>query len=106
MTRHEFDTREGDRLALLIDADGALRLVQVWPAPFEEKDLLPRDHAYALLALAADLLRERESAREVIEAMERPRGLPFEPESEEMRIFEGGFERAKAAALAAMEKRS
>lgn len=97
MIRHEFDTMDGDRLTLLIQEDGALRLVQVWPAPFEDKDLLPRDHAYALLALAADLLRERVAARKAVAALKPSTAIRSRPS------MLAGFEAAQNAALAALE---
>jgi hypothetical protein len=95
MTRHEFDTHEGDRLALVEEDDGALRLVQIWPMPHEEHDLLPRDNAYALLTLAAELLRERAAVRVAIAALDIDERYDSR--------YRSGFKAARAEALAIVE---
>ena len=55
--RHEWTTASGDELAIVIENDGVLRLLFLRP-PQEDVEALPRDHAFALLALAADLLKD------------------------------------------------
>ncbi len=95
--RHEWTTTAGDDLAVVIEDSGVSRLIWLRP-PREELDQQPREWGHALLALVADLLRERDRAKAAIEALEA-RGADERAPA----IWCAGFGAAKAAALALLE---